>query len=160
MILDNVLVYILIAAIVLILAEALLPGGLSLALGLSAMVAVGLTWLGLIESWPAFIVAWVLIAGALMLVIIPMGQRFFGGQSSASVLDDDLNALGTEVVVLEEVSPDSNRGKIRLHGSAWSARSKMGSIRAGGRVKLVQRDGLVWLVVPVESAPDASASHS
>lgn len=151
--LDDALIYWLAFGALLMLIEIALPGGFSFALGLAAIIAAGLAWAGFLETWLAFLATWVFLSAIMLAIFIPVAQRYFGGEVKQAVLDDDLHALDTEVEVIKDVSPDHSEGKIRYQGSLWAARSKVGTVRAGGRVKLVHRDGFVWIVEPVESAP-------
>lgn len=144
--LHDVLIYWLGFGIVLMLVELVLPGGISFAFGLSAVVVSLLAWSKAIDSWLGFLATWVLLSGGMLAVFVPLAQRYFGGKQTRAVLDDDMHALGTEVDVVQDVAPDHDQGKIRYQGSLWSARSTVGPLPAGSRARLVRRDGFVWVV--------------
>ncbi len=60
--------------------------------------------------------------------------------------------IGREVVVIEEVRPDSP-GLVELNGTNWNAKSeKNESFAPGDRVKVVRMEGLTLIVAPIGAA--------
>lgn len=152
---NDIFMYWVVVGLLLMLAEAGLPGGVAFALGLAAVATGSITWAGVVESWTAFLGTWAVLSGAIVAVAVPVVHRYFGGERMRAVLDDDAHASGTEVDVVQDVAADHSNGKIRYQGSLWSARSKLGTLPAGSRAKLVYRDGFVW-VVELVSLPESN----
>lgn len=60
------------------------------------------------------------------------------------------NLVGLEGVVKTEVTPDTTRGKVGLHHATWSATSRTQTIPVGTRVRVVEVDGVILVVEPVQ----------
>jgi len=62
---------------------------------------------------------------------------------------------GREGTVTVPVDTETTKGKVRLHGTIWSARSETGVIPEGTRVRVERVQGVHVVVVPVEKeAPE------
>lgn len=77
-------------------------------------------------------------------------RALFSSEPGYELADEDLDAFGTIVEVIEAIDPDHHRGRIRLRGSTWNATSVSEPIEAGARARVVYRDNLVWVVDPYE----------
>ena len=73
--------------------------------------------------------------------------------------DEDLEAVGCVVEVVESVSSADQKGRVRFGGTTWPAVSKEGTIPKGRKAKLVLRDNLVWTVEPYD-AEELPPSHT
>ena len=88
-------------------------------------------------------------------VIGPNANRsLLGGYSGVpkrdvTVLDGIRARLGKRVKVLHLVG-EKQEGVVLLTGEHWKARSLAGELQPGAEAQVVQRDGLLLLVVPFE----------
>jgi membrane protein implicated in regulation of membrane protease activity len=141
----------LIAGIVLMLSEFLIPGLVVVFLGLAAvLIAIG-RWTGLIDNLLDSFTYWFVLTVAIILVLRGLVARFFSGDVSITRSSDDEEALGRVVKVTEEVGSDHDLGRIHFRGTTWKAKSEYGRAFPGQQVKIVGRDNLVWIVDPVDS---------
>lgn len=72
--------------------------------------------------------------------------------------DEDLEAVGSVVEVVESVTSSDQKGRVRFGGTTWPAISKEGTIPKGKKAKLILRDNLVWTVEPYD-AEELPHSH-
>mgnify|MGYP002619637696 CR=1 FL=1 len=77
-------------------------------------------------------------------------RALLSGERGYELEDEDLDAFGTIVEVVESIDPDNTRGRIMLRGTTWNATSVSEPIEAGGRARVVYRDNLVWVVDPYD----------
>ena len=71
------------------------------------------------------------------------------GEEEVGDVDEDKDAIGTVVEVVETVLTDSTKGRIKFRGTTWEAVSKTTKIEVGRKAKLVERRDLVWYVIPI-----------
>lgn len=130
--------------------EIFVPGGVSLFLGVGALITGVLRLTGLLEAPGVSVLTWLGISTVLTIALGPFLRRYFGGESSYKVPDEDLEAMDKVVPVLHEIDNSSNEGRIRFRGSSWRARTLEGTIPAGEHARIKFRDNLTWIV---EEAP-------
>lgn len=136
----------------LMLSEFLVPGLIAVFLGAGAvLVALG-RWLNLLEGAMSSLTAWFILSLALIIVLRQFLARFIPAEITIQSTEEDLDAQGTLVEVLELVVSENSDGRIRHHGSSWPATCLEGSIPKGKKARLLYRDNLVWVVEP-EIAP-------
>lgn len=136
----------LIVGIVLMVAELVLPGFVSVFLGAAAVIVAGLMATGLIGSAATAFIAWLVISIALVLSLRSTLMRFFPGDTSKGSVDEDAQAAGSIVVAATDVSPDDANGQVEFRETLWHARSAYGVVAKGMKARLVRREGLVWIV--------------
>ena len=135
--------------------ETVLPGGVAGFLGLGGLVVAGLRALGLLlNPWTA-LTTWIFLSVGLTIALRPLAMRFVEGDISLSLTDEDAEAMGTEVPVVETVGEESP-GRIRFRGSGWDARSVKGTLPEGATARLLYRDNLTWIV---EAADDSDLDY-
>lgn len=141
--------------IILILAEIILPGGTAFFIGVSAAIVALLHFLGLISSPLTGFSVWFILSILLLFALKGVVDQFLPHQKSKSNTDEDLDAFGKEVVVLEEIK-NGEVGRISFQGSVWPAKSKSGCslISKGDKVKLIFRENMTWIVEPIKSNKD------
>ncbi len=146
----NPLTFWLILGVVLILLELMLPGLITVFFGVSALLVAAAVWLGLLQSWMAMVVWWVVLSMTLVLTIRSVLTRYIKGDLEKGNIDEDSEAYGLEVDVIEAFEPDQMKGRIQFRGTHWDAESLGGQLRPGGRARLLSRDNLRWIVEPIE----------
>ena len=139
----------------LLMLETVVPGGVAGFLGIGGIVVAGLRALGLLlHPWTA-ITTWVFLSVGLTVALRPIAMRFVQGDISLAFTDEDAEAMGEVVQVLDTVRPDEP-GRIRFRGAGWDARSVEGTLPEGATARLLYRDNLTWVV---EAADDADLDH-
>lgn len=139
--------------VLLMLSEVLLPGLVVVFLGAGAvLVALG-RWLNFLEGVTSSFTAWFILSLALIIVLRQFLARFVPAEISVQSTEEDLDAQGVLVEVLEPVVSGNSSGRIRHRGSSWPATCLEGSIPEGKKGRLLYRDNLVWVVEP-EIDPD------
>ncbi|HEX6983653.1 MAG TPA: NfeD family protein [Balneolaceae bacterium] len=139
-----------IGGMILIIIEAVVPGGVSLFLGISSLLVGLLRWLGILEDPANSLMTWLFTSVGLLLLIRPLFMKYFGGESSYKLADEDVEAMDQIVDVIEPVNADDNSGRIRFQGISWQAQTLEGNIPRGAKAKIRYRDNVTWIVEPVD----------
>ncbi|MHC4944213.1 MAG: NfeD family protein [Planctomycetota bacterium] len=134
---------------VLILAELIVPGLVLVFLGAGAFVVALLVWLGVIETWVIALITWFIASLLLLLVLRTLFQRLMPGEARKQSTDEDLDAYGEEVDVVETITPEKV-GRISYRGTTWQAACYEITIEAGSKARIVYRENLIWVVEPIE----------
>ncbi|MBU3915229.1 NfeD family protein, partial [bacterium] len=71
-------------------------------------------------------------------------------------INDDEDAIGRIVEVVEETCSDHDKGRIRFRGTTWKAVTEFGRIYPGQKARIYARKDMVWIVDPLE---DSSEVH-
>ena len=142
--------------VVLMLAEAALPGGVSFFLGLSGVLVAALRFLGILENPFVAVIVWSFLSLGLVMALRPLAVRYFGGEARRDMTNEDVDALDEVVTVIEETGGLGAEGRIRFRGSEWRARTpEQGqALPAGTEARIVYRDNLTWVVEPVGALPE------
>ena len=138
-----------VAGVVLMLLELVVPGLVLVFLGAGALVVALLVWLGLLGSWVTATTTWFIASLALLLGLRGLVQRLVPGQTETQSTDEELDAFGEIVEVAETVGPEPG-GRIRYRGTTWDALCLEQTIQAGARARIVCREDLVWIVDPAD----------
>lgn len=134
--------------LILITLELFVPGMICLFLGLSAFLVSGLLEFGWVQGATSALTSWFIGTIIVVLVFQKFFKKFFPSNETYDEYEEDQVAIGTVVSVIEDISPQHDKGRIFFRGTTWNARSKL-EISAGSDVVLVEREGLVWNVSPV-----------
>lgn len=140
-----------IGGILLMLLEALIPGGVTFLLGLSGLGVGILRYLGFLEDPFTATFAWLLSSMALTVLIRPFIKKYFPGDTFFKLADEDYEAMDQVVEVVEPINEFDNNGRIRFQGISWQARSMEGEIPSGTKVRIKYRENTTWIVEPVNS---------
>ena len=134
-----------VAGAILVLLELFLPGMVLGFLGSSALIVAALIWLGWIDTVIAGLTTWSILSLVLLLSLRGFFLRFVGGGSERQSTDEEEDAYGTIVDVVERISPD-HAGRIHYRDATWQAICYDRSIEAGEKAILAYRENLVWVV--------------
>jgi membrane-bound serine protease (ClpP class) len=153
-------ILLLVAAVVLIIAEAHLPtGGLVGALGVGAMIASGLllynTDSEAVEVDLPVIIAIAVLIGGLALF---MGERVYRAQKQERVMtgwEEMIDAVGEVRVALAPV------GQVFVQGALWRARvdDDTSTLEVGARARVREVDGLTLLVERARAEEESESAH-
>ncbi|WP_440999215.1 NfeD family protein [Fodinibius sp. SL11] len=139
-----------IGGIILMIIETLIPGGVSFFLGVSGIFVGALRWFGILEDPATSVITWLFTSVALILAMRPLLMKYWGGESSYKLANEDVEAMDQVVDVVEPVNPNDNSGRIRFQGISWQARTLEGEIPAGTKAKIRYRDNVTWIVEPLD----------
>lgn len=135
------------AGAALLLSELALPGAVVGFLGAAAMAVAGLRWLGVIESHGASFGTWLAISAVSVLAFRSLFVRWSKPEREVAISDEDVDAFGKTALVVTPVTQSG--GRIRFQGTTWPARCLRGTLPEGEDVRIVDREGLEWIVEPV-----------
>ncbi|NBC66266.1 MAG: NfeD family protein [Bacteroidetes bacterium] len=140
----------LIGGIVLMLLEALIPGGVTFILGFSGLAVGVFRYLGFLEDPFTATFTWLFSSMALTILIRPFIKKYFPGETSFKFADEDYEAMDQVVDVVEPINEFDSSGRIRYQGISWQARSMEGKIPIGTKVRIKYRENTTWIVEPVD----------
>lgn len=150
-----------IGGLLLMILETTIPGGVAFCLGVGGLIISGLRAIGIVLDPVTSVVAWVFLSTGLTIALRPVARRYFGGATSFKITDEDAEAMGQRVMVIEPVGEDTP-GRIRFRGAAWDARTLEGRLPTGSEARLLYRENLTWIVEPINYGdleyPDAASS--
>lgn len=140
----------LIGGVLLMLLETIVPGGVSLFLGVSGLIVGALRWLGFLADPATSVVIWLFTSIGLILAMRPVLMKYWGGESSYKLADEDVEAMDQIVEVVEPVNALDNSGRIRFQGITWQARTLAGKLEPGRKAVIKYRDNVTWIVEPAD----------
>jgi membrane protein implicated in regulation of membrane protease activity len=142
------------------LAEKVLPSGVWIFLGLGGLSVAALRAAGVLVDPFVALFVWLVLSTVLTVALRPVAMRYFGGEVSIGVINEDAEAIGQHVRVVETIAPD-RPGRIRFRGTDWDAKALDDTIPEGHEAKILARDNLTWIVEPVgEDALDAELTQA
>lgn len=149
-----------VGGVALMLIETVVPGGIAFFLGAGGLVVGGLRALGLLFDPLTAVVTWIFLSTGLTIALRPLMLQFVQGDTSLAMTDEDAEAMGQTVTVVETVGPEET-GRIRFRGATWDARTLEGRLPEGAEAQLLYRDNLTWVVEPADHADlDAELSEA
>lgn len=141
------------AGIALAVLELVVPGAVLVFLGAAAVIVGLLLMAGLISGIVQAFTAWFIISLVLLFTLRGLVQRFMPGDQSWQSTDEDADAYGLIVDVVETIEK-MEQGRINFRDSTWPATCYEQTLEAGAKARIVTRDNLLWVVEPVdEDAP-------
>lgn len=140
-----------VGGMLLMLLETILPGGVAFFLGAGGLVIAALRALGLLVDPVTAVLVWVFLSTALTIALRPIAMRYFGGDISMKMTDEDAEAMGQTVKVIEAVG-EERPGRIRFRGAEWDARTTEGRLPKGAEARILYRDNLTWIIEPIDYA--------
>lgn len=135
--------------LLLMLLETVLPGGVAFFLGFGGLVIAGLRAVGLLIDPFTALLTWIFMSTGLILALRPIAVRYFGGDISLKMTNEDAEAMGKTVKVIEPVG-EERAGRVRFRGVEWDARTLDGALPAGAEARILYRENLTWIVEPVD----------
>jgi membrane protein implicated in regulation of membrane protease activity len=140
-----------IAGVVLMILELMIPGLVTIFFGISAVMIGLLYWLGFFYNIAYAIFLWFILSLVLILAFRKIALKFFPSDSKYQLVEDDVDAIGAIVDVLQTIDEKSSNGRISYNGTSWPATSNGGVIEKGKKAKLLYRDNISWIVESVET---------
>ena len=148
-----------ILAVVFIVAELGLPGGIIVFLGVAGLIVAICVHLGVVASWSSALTLWFISSLVLVILLRGIAQKLVGGDSSVANTDEEVEALGEIVEVVETIGPGESKGRVVFRDVRWNAVSDGSEIPAGENAQIVSRDNITLVVERVSSAeqPDVDS---
>ena len=134
-----------VAGAFMILLEVFLPGMVLGFLGSGALIVAALIWIGWIDNLVSALTTWFILSLVLLLGLRGLFLRFVGGRSERQSTDEEEDAYGTVVEVVERITPD-RAGRIHYRDATWQAVCHDRTIEAGEKAMLAYRENLAWVV--------------
>ena len=134
-----------VAGVLMIFLELFLPGMVLGFLGSSALIIAALVWLGWLDTWVSALATWFVLSLVLLLTLRGLFQCFIGGESGRQSTDEEQDAYGTIVDVVETISPEQE-GRIHYRDATWQAICYDATIEKGAKAMLIYRENLAWVV--------------
>jgi len=139
-----------VGGLILMVLETLLPGGVSFFLGFSGILVGILRYFGILIDPGASILTWLGSSIGMILLFRPLLMKYWGGESTTRLADEDLEAMDQIVEVVEPVNAEDSTGRIRYQGISWQARTMEGTLKPGSKAKIKYRDNVTWVVEPAD----------
>ena len=133
-----------VAGTVMALLELVLPGGIIVFLGLSAMLVGALVYFGLVTTIPMAFMSWFIVSVVMILFLRSLFMKYFEGDSIVHNVDEDQNLVGAVVVISEKVRPYKD-GRVKFRDTTWGARSEE-EIGVGSKAQVIKREGNVLII--------------
>ncbi len=138
-----------IAALVMMAAEIIVPGGIIFFLGAGCLIVAGALWLGLVTTWVSALTLYFISSLVLIISLRSFFTRFIGGdysQANTQEIVDDLDEIAD---VIEPIGPGESVGMISFRGTMWRALGNGQEIAVGAQVRIVARENITYIVEPV-----------
>lgn len=149
-----------VGGLLLMLLETIVPGGIAFFLGAGGLVVAGLRALGFLLDPVSAVITWVFLSTGLTVALRPIALRIAQGEISLALTDEDAEAIGQTVTVIEPVG-EHEPGRIRFRGATWDARTLEGQLPEGAEATLLYRDNLTWVIEPADHSDlDAELSDA
>ena len=137
----------LIIGTVFIISEVVIPGAIVIFLGIAALI-VGLSlYFDFIGNWIHALTMWFIVSLVLIIALRSLVQKYVGGDSVVSNTDEDIDAFGEIVEVIETIDA-IKEGRISFRGTTWVGLASE-EIEKGSKAKIVARDNTKWIVEKV-----------
>lgn len=137
-----------ILAVILGLAEIVIPGGILLNLAISSLIVVFGLYFQLLDTWVITLTTWFISASILFFVLYFFSNKYLTGDERIDNTDESLDIYGKKVLVTETIGPGTKAGRIELQGTTWTALSDGSKIPAGSQVSVVCKDNISLIVEP------------
>lgn len=133
-----------IIGVVSILLEFVIPGGIIVFLGMAAVIVAALIYFGVITSTVQAMLTFFVLSIFLMLVLRSIFIKYFEGDSYLENTDEDADAIGSVVEVVEVIEPHKE-GRINFRGSTWVALGQE-HFNVGDKAVISGRSENKWII--------------
>lgn len=137
-----------ILAIILGVAELVIPGAVLIFLAASGLLVAGCIAIGLVDTWISVLTLWFISSLVMLITLRGLVSRFVPGDESFSNPDEIVEGVAE---VVETIGPGENVGRVSFRDINWNAVSDGSEIGKGERVKIVSRDNITLVVEPARA---------
>ena len=143
---DSAFTFWLVFGLVLVFAEMILPGLVSVFVGLGALTVAGLLHFNHIENLTAQLGVWFASSTVYIFSLRLLVIRFYPSDRTKQEIDEDKLLVGQLVEVVEEISHDGG-GRVQFGDTTWKALCEEGErFAVGEKVRIVGRENISWVV--------------
>lgn len=142
---DPIVIWTLVAIVLMVL-ELVIPGGIVVFLGIAALVVAGAQWLSVIEGWVQALTLWFIASMVLLVAFRNVTQKLVGGEITKSNTEQDIEIYGKTATVIETIGPGQKTGRIEFQDSSWMALSDGSEIETGATVTIICHDNISLVV--------------
>lgn len=146
--LDQIVIAWLVFAAILGLLEFVIPGAILGFLGLSAVIIAMLLHFSVISGFIQTGMTFFVVSLFMIIFIRSLCLKVMPGDLSIQNTDEDQDAIGSIVEVLEDIEPN-HHGRIRFRGTTWEAESTQ-AIKPGEKAVITGRRASIWIISPIE----------
>lgn len=139
-----------IAGLILMAAEAIIPGGIVIFLGIGALIVSASLFMGLITTWVGALTLWFIASLILLILFRNVAQNMVGGESHIDDTDEDAHLYGKQATVIETIGPATHAGRVQYQDSTWPAIADGSTIGPGAQVRIICRDNISLVVELIE----------
>lgn len=130
--------------VALVVLELIIPGGITSFVGMAAIITGLLIKYEVLKDTTSVVLTFMILSIVLLLFLRTIFMKYFEGDSRKQNVDEDHDARGTIVDVLEDIHP-FREGRVSFRGTGWQARSEE-EITKGSKAVIIGRDGNIWIV--------------
>ncbi|MCE2595745.1 NfeD family protein [Motilimonas cestriensis] len=139
-----------VAGALLMAAEAIIPGGIVVFIGIGSMIVAASLQFGLISTWVGALTLWFISSLILLLAFRNVAQNMVGGDSHIDDTDEDAYLYGKEATVVETIGPATHVGRVSCLDSTWPAIADGSTLTPGTKVRIICRDNISLVVEKVK----------
>jgi membrane protein implicated in regulation of membrane protease activity len=133
---------------ILVLFELVVPGGITIFLGLASLIVGILIKTEILKESSHIALTFILLNLLFLLFLRTLFLKYFEGHSLKQNVDEDRDAVGSIVQVVEEIRP-YKEGRIYFRGTGWQARSDEEILKNEDAI-IIRRDGNTWIVKSIK----------
>jgi membrane protein implicated in regulation of membrane protease activity len=144
--------YWLVAGLVMMVAELIIPGGVVVFFGAGCMVVAAGISLGLVSTWTGAMTLFFIASLLLIISLRGFVMKFAGGDFSKSNTVEILDDIGELVEVIDDIGPGNKIGRILFRGTQWEALGDGDLVLAGEKVRIVALDNVRYIIEKTDKA--------
>jgi membrane protein implicated in regulation of membrane protease activity len=137
-----------IIGLVLMTLEILVPGMITIFIGLAAFIVGSGIKFGYLKTYDSIILTFITSTLFFLIIIRTLFLKFFKGDETIHNVDENLDAQGTIVLVEEDILPHK-QGRVKFRGTSWQARSD-NTILKDSKAIIINFDGNILIVKSIE----------
>lgn len=142
--------YWLIAGVILLVAELILPGGIVMFLGAGCLIVALAVWSGLVSTWVGALTLFFITCILLIVTLRSFAMKFVGGDFSEGNTVEILDQVGELVRVVETIGPGNRPGRVDVRGTQWTALGDGRVLNPGEMVRIVSLQNVNYIVEKVD----------
>lgn len=133
-------------ALFLMLLEAILPGGVAFAFGMSLAVLVVADYLGYSFNMVDSFLIWASLSLTWIIIVATASRFIFKSVEEKKDLADHSDWLNP-VKVTADIGEGHSKGRVFFQGTTWKAISQKGDIAKGDYAQIIKKENLTLIVV-------------
>ena len=130
----------------LVVAELIIPGGIVVLIGASALVVAASLKLSFINTGVHALTFWFIGSTVLLISFRNLAQKMVGGDRRIENTDEELDLYGEIAEVTQTIGPGHDKGRVEYQGSGWTALGDGSVIEVGAKVRIISRDNISLVV--------------